>query len=402
MRPPGARPRPRARASRVRPRSRPAPRSSWGGILGSVAASVNRRGDRIGAPPEAHAAGRIGVAQPGSRRTRRKDDGPGCEKRRAARRGDPVNAGAAREALARLVANVERVIYGKRRQVVLSVVGLLAEGHLLVEDVPGTGKTTLARALAKSVDLSFRRIQFTSDLLPSDVLGVSVHDAATGEFVFKPGPVFAHVVLADELNRTTPRTQSALLECMSDRRVSADGRSHELPRPFLVVATQNPLEFEGTYPLPESQLDRFLLRIAMGYPERADERRVLRTRAAGEDVDALFPAMSRDELLGAIALVRGVRVDPKIEDYVLTLLDGTRGGGRFALGLSTRAGVGIVRAAQALAFIAGRDYVLPDDVKQLAVPVLAHRIVPSAVASEDAADGRRLITELLEDTAVPV
>jgi MoxR-like ATPase len=313
-----------------------------------------------------------------------------------------VNAASAREALARLVANVERVIYGKKRQVVLSVVGLLAEGHLLVEDVPGTGKTTLARALAKSVDLSFRRIQFTSDLLPSDVLGVSVHDAASGEFVFKPGPVFAHVVLADELNRTTPRTQSALLECMSDRRVAVDGRSHELPRPFLVVATQNPLEFEGTYPLPESQLDRFLLRIAMGYPEREDERRVLRTRAAGEDVDALLPAMSRDELLGAIALVRGVRVDPKIEDYVLTLLDGTRGGGRFALGLSTRAGVGLVRAAQALAFVSGRDFVLPDDVKQLAVPALAHRIVPSAVASEDAADGRRLIVELLEDTAVPV
>jgi MoxR-like ATPase len=313
-----------------------------------------------------------------------------------------VNAGAAREALNRLVANVERVVFGKRKQVVLSVVGLLAEGHLLVEDVPGTGKTTLARALAKSVDLSFRRIQFTSDLLPSDVLGVSVHDAAKGEFVFKPGPVFAHVVLADELNRTTPRTQSALLECMSDRRVSVDGRTHELPRPFLVVATQNPLEFEGTYPLPESQLDRFLLRIAMGYPEREDERRVLRTRAAGEDVDALLPAMSRDDLLGAIALVRTVRVDPKIEDYVLTLLEGTRDGGRFALGLSTRAGVGLVRAAQALAFFSGRDFVLPDDVKKLAVPALAHRIVPSAVASEDAADGRRLILELVEDTAVPV
>jgi MoxR-like ATPase len=313
-----------------------------------------------------------------------------------------VNAGTAREGLNRLVANVERVIFGKRRQVVLSLVGLLAEGHLLVEDVPGTGKTTLARALAKSVDLSFRRVQFTSDLLPSDVLGVSVHDAASGEFVFKPGPVFTHVVLADELNRTTPRTQSALLECMSDRRVSVDGRSYDLPRPFLVVATQNPLEFEGTYPLPESQLDRFLLRIVMGYPDREDERRVLRTRAAGEDVDALLPAMSREDLLAAIALVRGVRVDPKIEDYVLTLLDGTRGGGRFALGLSTRAGVGLVRAAQALAFIAGRDYVLPDDVKQLAVPALAHRIVPSAVASEDAADGRRLIAELVDDTAVPV
>jgi MoxR-like ATPase len=308
---------------------------------------------------------------------------------------------AAHAQIERLVANVERVIFGKRLQVVLAVVGCLAEGHVLVEDVPGTGKTTLAKALARSLGLGFRRIQFTSDLLPSDVLGVSVHDAATGEFVFKPGPVFTHVVLADELNRTTPRTQSALLECMSDRRVSIDGRSHDLPRPFLVVATQNPLEFEGTYPLPESQLDRFLLRIAMGYPAREDERKVLRTRAMGEDVDRLEPVLTHEELLGLIALVRKVRVDPAIEDYVLTILSATRRGGKFALGLSTRAGVGLVRAAQAHALVSGRDYCLPDDVKRLAVPVLAHRIVPSAVASESEAHGERLVSDLLDGIAVP-
>ena len=312
-----------------------------------------------------------------------------------------VSHAAAHAQVERLVANVQRVVFGKREQVLLAVIGLLAEGHVLIEDVPGTGKTTLARALARSLDLSFRRIQFTSDLLPSDVLGVSVHDAASGEFVFRPGPVFTHVVLADELNRTTPRTQSALLECMSDRRVSLDGKTHDLPCPFLVLATQNPLEFEGTYPLPESQLDRFLIRIAMGYPAREDERMVLRTRAAGEDVDRLEPVLQRDDLLALIALVRSVRVHTSIEDYVLTILASTRRGGKFALGLSTRAGVGLVRAAQARALACGRDYCLPDDVKELAVPVLAHRVVPSAVVAEDTSDGAGLIADLVDGLAVP-
>jgi MoxR-like ATPase len=313
-----------------------------------------------------------------------------------------LSPAAAKERLDRLVANVERAVFGKRRQVELAVVGLLAEGHVLLEDVPGTGKTTLARALARSLGLEFRRIQFTSDLLPSDVLGVAVHDPARGEFVLHRGPVFAHVVLADELNRTTPRTQSALLECMNDRRVSIDGRTHELPRPFLVLATQNPLEFEGTYPLPESQLDRFLLRIRMGHPAKEDERRVLRTRAAAADpVEALAPVLSRDELLEILGAAREVHVDPAIEDYVLALLDGTRHGGRFLLGLSTRAGVGLVRAAQAQALLDGRTYCVPDDVKRLAVPVLAHRVVARPAAAGEGPDGGRLIAELVERTAVP-
>jgi MoxR-like ATPase len=228
-----------------------------------------------------------------------------------------------------------------------------------------------------------------------------VNDPVRAEFVFRPGPVFANVVLADELNRTIPRTQSALLECMNDRRVSVDGKTHALPRPFLVIATQNPLEFEGTYPLPESQLDRFLLRIEMGYPAREDERRVLRARAAGEDVDQLEPVLSHAELIAAIDAARAVRVDPAIEDYVLTLLDATRRGGRFLLGLSTRAGVGLVRAAQAQALLDGRDYCVPDDVKRLALPVLAHRIVAAPAQAGESAEAERLLAELLERTVVP-
>jgi MoxR-like ATPase len=312
-----------------------------------------------------------------------------------------AGAKAALTKLPLLVENIERVVHGKRGPVTLAIVGLLAEGHVLLEDAPGTGKTTLARALARSVDLAFRRVQFTSDLLPADVLGVAVHDRDKGEFVFKPGPIFGNVVLADELNRTSPRTQSALLEAMNERRVSVEGRTRDLPRPFLVIATQNPLEFEGTYPLPESQLDRFLLRIEMGYPDREAERRILLAQAHGDPLAELQPVMTRDELRAAIEAVKAVRVDPSLTDYVLDLVEATRTSSRFLLGLSPRAGIGLYRAAQALAAMENRDYCIPDDVKRLAVPSFGHRVVPRPVHGAESADGRRLIAELVEKVPVP-
>lgn len=315
-------------------------------------------------------------------------------------------------ALRALVENVERVILGQSEAVRLCAVGLLAEGHVLLEDVPGTGKTTLARALARSVDVEFRRIQFTSDLLPADVLGVSVWSPAEERFVLRRGPIFANLVLADELNRTAPRTQSALLECMNERRASIDGETVELPRPFLVIATQNPLEFEGTYPLPESQLDRFLLRVRMGYPARAAEREVLRSRLTHDPLEELSPVLSRAELLEAIAAVRRVHVDEALFDYVLSFLDATRHEPRLLLGASPRAGLSWVRAAQALALLEGRLYCIPDDFKQLAPAVLAHRVLatPSsasgiAFGSEGAGGAAReaeeVLLHLLERVPVP-
>lgn len=283
--------------------------------------------------------------------------------------------GAPVERIQDLIDNVERVLVGKRESVTLTVVGLLAEGHVLLEDAPGTGKTTLARALAQSIDASFRRIQMTSDLLPSDVLGVSLPDATQGAFRFQPGPIFGNVIVADELNRTTPRTQSSLLECMNERQVSIDGHTRPLPRPFFVIATQNPQEYEGTYPLPESQLDRFLLRIRLGYPDRESERRILRINAAGVPIESLKAVLTLDEVNDAIGGVRNVYVDEAIVDYILDVLEATRRSPDLVVGASPRAGVGLYRAAQALALIEGRDYAVPDDVKRLLFPVLGHRVV---------------------------
>jgi MoxR-like ATPase len=304
--------------------------------------------------------------------------------------------------LNRLLENIGSVVLGKPEVIKLAVVALLAEGHILIEDVPGVGKTLLARALAASIDCSFRRIQFTPDLLPSDILGSSVYNAATGEFVFKQGPVFANVILADEINRTTPRTQSALLEAMSDCQVSVEGKTYPLEPPFIVLATQNPYEFEGTYVLPESQLDRFMIRLRMGYPVRSEERRVLASHRAGEPVDSLAPVLTGDDVLALQRAVRKVRVDEAIADYLLDIVHATRKGEDLHVGVSTRGALTLYRAAQSLALVSGREFVVPDDVKSLAVPVLAHRVVgKSFLQAGEFGAAEAIIRDLVDRLRVP-
>lgn len=304
-------------------------------------------------------------------------------------------------ALRAVLEQVSSVVQGKEEAIRLTVASLLAGGHVLLEDVPGTGKTTLARAVAASLDLSFQRVQFTSDLLPSDLLGVSIWSAKEERFRFTEGPVFHHVLLADELNRTSPRTQSALLEAMSEQTISVDGEARPLPQPFFVIATQNPMEFEGTYPLPESQLDRFLVRLRLGHPERAIAKRVLMSRGLSDPVAALKPAMTAEQLHATIEAVPKVRVDEAIVDYLLALIDATRSHAQLALGASTRTSLGLYRAAQAWALLGGRGYVVPDDIKHLFLPCVAHRVIPSPVRDGGMASTEDALRDVLASVEVP-
>jgi MoxR-like ATPase len=301
----------------------------------------------------------------------------------------------------RLEANLSRALVGKAEVVRLAVVGLLARGHLLIEDVPGVGKTTLAAALARSIGAGFQRIQFTSDMLPSDLLGVAVYEPDKHEFVFKPGPIFTNIILADEINRTTPKTQSSLLEAMNEAQVSLDHTTHSLPRPFMVLATQNPREHAGTFPLPESQLDRFLLRIRIGYPSEADERTILRGAGTpvAETVETVLDAADVIELQEA---AEGVRADESVLDYILAIVTATRRSRLLSLGVSPRGSLALLRAARAHALADGRDYLVPDDVKRLAVPALAHRVLLAGHAADGTGTGAETVVRtIVEDVPVP-
>jgi len=309
------------------------------------------------------------------------------------------------QVVTQLQRSIARAIFGKEDVIQLALITLLARGHLLIEDVPGVGKTTLAQALAKSFHCSFQRIQFTSDLLPSDVLGVSVYNPEAREFEFRPGPVFANVVLADEINRTTPRTQSALLEAMNEAQVTVDGRTLPLPQPFLVIATQNPVEHHGTYPLPESQLDRFLMRIKMGYPSHETERQILRSRTADDPVAGLEPIADVSDVMAMQETVTRIKVDSSLHDYALEIVNRTRKSEHLALGVSPRGTLMLQRAAQARAFLEGREYCLPDDFKQLAVAVFSHRIVAStrhASLQKKSETTESVLREIVDSVRVPL
>jgi MoxR-like ATPase len=301
----------------------------------------------------------------------------------------------------KLISNLEKVIVGKRRSLELIVVGLLCQGHVLIEDVPGVGKTVLARSLAKSLGCSFNRLQFTPDMLPSDVTGVSIYNQSKRVFEFRPGPIFAQVVLVDEINRATPKTQAALLEAMEERQVTVDGKTHPLPSPFMVLATQNPIEYEGTFPLPEAQLDRFLLRVRLGYPNSSDEIEILNRQQLRHPIETLNSVITVKELKDAMEEIKKVYVSDAIKHYVVELTNHTRQNADVYLGASPRGSLALFRTGQVAAALAGRDYVLPDDIKRLAVPVLSHRVIVGPAARLRELSAEKIVQEILDNCPVP-
>lgn len=301
----------------------------------------------------------------------------------------------------RMISNIEHVIVGKREPIELIVNGLLSRGHILIEDVPGTGKTMLAKSLARSIGCSFNRIQFTPDMLPSDVTGVSIYNQKTEEFEYRAGPIMAQIVLTDEVNRATPKTQAALLEAMEEYQVTVDGVTHPLPEPFLVIATQNPIEYEGTFPLPEAQMDRFMLRLRVGYPGSQDEIRMLENQQLVHPIESLEAVVGVDEMLSAQQKVREVVVSPDIKAYVVDLIQSTRDHPELYLGASPRGSIALFRTAQARAAMHGRGFVLPDDIKKMAVPVLAHRLIVGSAARIREIDSREIVREILDRIPAP-